>query len=390
MRVDVKGLTGKRVGFFTVLWKAILAYSVETAGRYFDRDMEVTLYTNIIGVGRIEQDLRHGKCDLFTLQKVLCNHILGEDTKPLQGIDQHEGEVDQRGFWWFRDNQRPLDVVEMNRVYHASPAILRGNEVIEMAFRGRRDMTLYTNLRVILIDPQGLTGTSVNYLSLPWTSITAHGVRTAGKYLDWDSEVMLWTELNFYPGRAPTDDDPGEPPRPEQSYFEIDFNCKKVDMNVMNWYLAHRLIVAKEEMREAAPFAPELLTTDFDAPGFGFDKLLEKLGGDQREIDPKAIDMELHSSTRILMDDEHVLLAFKAGRDSSLFTNKRVILIDQKGLFQGHKIEYTSLPYKVRFDCGCWYCTNVMQYADPFSSLDFSQFAPGPSRRLALGIQIRN
>jgi hypothetical protein len=149
MVVDVKGITGKRVGFFSVLWKSVMAYSVETAGAFIDRDMELTLYTNIRSVGKIEQDLRHGKCDLFQLQKVLCNHILGEDTKPIEGLDTHEGQVDQKGFWWFRDNQRPLDTVEMNKVYHTNPCILRGNEVIEMAFRGRRDMTLFTNLRVL-------------------------------------------------------------------------------------------------------------------------------------------------------------------------------------------------------------------------------------------------
>jgi len=151
MRVDVQGITGKRVEFFTVLWKSILAYSVQTAGAFIDRDMELVLYTNIIGVGRIEQDLRHGKCDLFTLQKILCNHILGEDTKPMEGLDTHAGEVDQKGFWWFRDDQRPMDVVEMNKVYHSNPAILRGNEVIEMAFKGHRDITiLYVKTKVLL------------------------------------------------------------------------------------------------------------------------------------------------------------------------------------------------------------------------------------------------
>jgi Bacterial PH domain len=198
MRVDVKGMSGKRVGFFTVLWKSILAYSVETAGAFFDRDMELKLHTNIRTVGTIEQDLRHGKCDLFQLQKVLCNHILGEDTKPMEGLDTHAGEVDQkvrpmtvflscglltnspnlrnsapyysrRAFGGSETTSVPCklfigrsmyfarctvslnllgfpclfsDTVEMNNVYHSNPRILRGNEVIEMAFKGHRDMTI--------------------------------------------------------------------------------------------------------------------------------------------------------------------------------------------------------------------------------------------------------
>jgi hypothetical protein len=140
--VDVQGAFGKKIGFFSVRWDSIRAFSVSTAGAFLDRDMELVLYTNLRHVGRIEQDLRHGKCDLFVLQKVLCNHILGEDTMPMAGLNTHEGEVDEKGFWWFRDNQRPLDTVEMNKVYHTAPAILRGNETIEMAFKGRRDVTL--------------------------------------------------------------------------------------------------------------------------------------------------------------------------------------------------------------------------------------------------------
>jgi hypothetical protein len=138
--------------------------------------------------------------------------------------------------------------------------------------------------------------------------------------------------MDFWPGRAGSDDSPPEPPEPEESYFELDFNKDRVDMNVLNWYLSHRLVISREQMEQGAPIPSEMMTTNFDAPGFGLEGLLQKIGGDQREIDPKAIDQELHGSTRILMDDEHVLLAFKAGRDTSLFTNHRVILIDVQGL----------------------------------------------------------
>lgn len=89
-------------------------------------------------------------------------------------------------------------------------------------------------------------------------------------------------------------------------------------MNVLNWYLSHRLVISREQMEQGAPIPTEMMTTHFDAPGVGLEGLFQVVGGDQREIDPKAVDHELHTSTRVLMDDEHVLLAFKAGRDSSL------------------------------------------------------------------------
>merc|ERR1712048_178741 len=46
----------------------------------------------------------------------------------------------------------------------------------------------------------------------------------------------------------------------------------------------------------------------------------------------------------MLQDDERVQLAFKAGRDLSVLTSKRVLLIDVQGL-SGAKVEYKSIPY---------------------------------------------
>ena len=116
---------------------------------------------------------------MFAVQTALCNHILGDEGEEFPDIDLHEGEEDdQKGFWWFRDNQRPLDAVEMDQVYHTSPPILRKAEQVDMAFKGWRDVTLFTNLRVIVIDPKGLVGKQVEYTSIPWSSVVGHSVRT--------------------------------------------------------------------------------------------------------------------------------------------------------------------------------------------------------------------
>ena len=101
-------------------------------------------------------------------------------------------------------------------------------------------------------------------------------------------------------------------------FSELDFNKDKVDLDVLNWYLSHRLVISRSEMKQGAPIPIKALTTDFKKPGVSLDGLLEKFGGDQREVDPDAIDRELHNGTKILMDDEHVIMAFRAGRDVSL------------------------------------------------------------------------
>jgi hypothetical protein len=48
---------------------------------------------------------------------------------------------------------------------------------------------------------------------------------------------------------------------------------------------------------------------------------------------------------QILIDGEEIELGFKLIRDTFIFTNKRLILIDIQGL-TGSKIEYKSVTYK--------------------------------------------
>jgi len=223
LTVDVQGLMGYKSVITTVLWKSIDSYAVQTAGSWWDRDMEMKLYTNIMGMEEIPQDFRHGKADLFAIQRVLCNHILGPDTNPMTDVIQaQQTKVNAMNWWWFKDNQRPLDAVEMNQVYHTSPPLLRGNEQVEMAFKGWRDITLFTNLRVVIIDPKALTGKRVEYTSLPWKTIVAHAVRTAGKYVDFDTEVCFWTEKDYKPGSAGSgENDPPTDPEPYVSYLYV-------------------------------------------------------------------------------------------------------------------------------------------------------------------------
>ena len=98
------------------------------------------------------------------------------------------------------------------------------------------------------------------------------------------------------------------------------------------------------KFERGAPVGLDALTTQSPDPK-GFERLFQWLGSDQREIDPTELDVEFHTNTKILMDDEKVLMAFKAGRDVTLFTNLRIMIIDVQGLV-GCKIEYTSLPYR--------------------------------------------
>jgi hypothetical protein len=66
------------------------------------------------------------------------------------------------------------------------------------------------------------------------------------------------------------------------------------------------------------------------------------LFGNAHTIDPAAAQQEY---ARLLGDGEDVRSAYQLIRDSILFTDRRLLLIDKQGI-TGKKIEYHSIPYK--------------------------------------------
>ena len=50
---------------------------------------------------------------------------------------------------------------------------------------------MFTDKRLILVDRQGMTGSKVEYHSLPYRAITHLSVETAGTF-DMDAELKIW------------------------------------------------------------------------------------------------------------------------------------------------------------------------------------------------------
>ncbi|MER2997244.1 PH domain-containing protein [Pontibacter populi] len=69
--------------------------------------------------------------------------------------------------------------------------ILLDNEQIEKAYKLIRDMLVFTNKRLILVNKQGLTGSKVDYQSIPYSSIKMFSKETAGM-MDFDAELKIW------------------------------------------------------------------------------------------------------------------------------------------------------------------------------------------------------
>ena len=70
------------------------------------------------------------------------------------------------------------------------PLMVEG-EQIDKVFKLIRDLVVFTNKRIILIDKQGITGKKTEYLSIPYKSIKYFSKEGAG-HLDLDAEIKIW------------------------------------------------------------------------------------------------------------------------------------------------------------------------------------------------------
>lgn len=85
-------------------------------------------------------------------------------------------------------NASEVDLADLRQ--ELSP-ILADNETLHLAYKVIRDMYVFTNKRLILIDKQGVTGKKVDYHSIPYKSISHFAVETSGHF-DMDSELKIW------------------------------------------------------------------------------------------------------------------------------------------------------------------------------------------------------
>ena len=69
--------------------------------------------------------------------------------------------------------------------------ILTSTENVELAFSLIRDLIVFTDKRLILVDKQGMTGKKTSYKSFPYRSISRFSVETAGHF-DLDAELKIW------------------------------------------------------------------------------------------------------------------------------------------------------------------------------------------------------
>ncbi len=98
----------------------------------------------------------------------------------LQGLFGHASDID------VKDIQKDME------------ALLVEGEQLVRGFRIIRDLFIFTDKRLILIDKQGITGRKAEYHSIPYKSISHFSVETAGTF-DMDAEMKIYISGNMTP-----------------------------------------------------------------------------------------------------------------------------------------------------------------------------------------------
>ena len=95
-----------------------------------------------------------------------------------------------------------------NATQHSNEAIekelqdvLISNERVDLAFKLVRDLIVFTDKRLILIDKQGVTGKKIDYKSIPYRSISRFSVETSGHF-DLDAELKIWISSAELPAES--------------------------------------------------------------------------------------------------------------------------------------------------------------------------------------------
>ena len=84
-----------------------------------------------------------------------------------------------------------LSEVDTGRLEQEFAQILVKGEEIRAAYKLIRDMYVFTNRRLILVERLSLTSRKTAYLSIPYADVSRFSIETGGTF-DADAELRIW------------------------------------------------------------------------------------------------------------------------------------------------------------------------------------------------------
>lgn len=320
-------------------WRSVLGFGVKTAGKHMDRDCEAMIYSDMMffpngddpplpGMSYWELDFNKDLVNVIAIKNYLSSRCLAEAPnipvpKNVFMVSEEESGL-EKFLSKIGDDGRAIDPTEINTTLHTTHPILLDGEKTIMAFKAGRDITLFTNLRIMILDVQGWSGQKIEYTSIPYSSIRAFKAESAGGW-DRDSEIDVYTRNQWSMGKV-----------------ELDFRKGKADIIAIQKFLSAVVLGSHEEAGRYLESKEPAMQTANPA---GLNSFLSWLTENSKEEDAAVIDAQLHSDPSILLEKEQVEKAFRQGRDMYIYTNLRALVVDVQGM-RGKKVEYESIPWK--------------------------------------------
>lgn len=88
--------------------------------------------------------------------------------------------------------------IDPGKIQQEFQQVLAPGETVEHAYQLIRDLFVFTDKRLVLVDKQGLTGSKVEYHSIPYKNVTHFSIETAGRF-DLDAELKIWISSTSAP-----------------------------------------------------------------------------------------------------------------------------------------------------------------------------------------------
>jgi len=226
---------------------------------------------------------------------------------------------------WLGDDAHEINPSQLNEQMHGYNAMLQQDESVVLAYKAGRDNFIVTNKRIFLIDAKGFSGKRIRYISIPFPSIRAFAIESAGSW-DTDAEVKLWTKT-YWSAEGGIG-----------NKLDQDLRKGKADIIALQSYLASQIIGSQDG-------SPAIIPGATGAEAGKIDTFLSFLNDHGVAKDAAIIDQRLHTSPCILQPDESVDACYKVGRDLWVYTTKRILHVDVQG-FSGKRVEYRSFPLR--------------------------------------------
>jgi hypothetical protein len=149
-------------------------------------------------------------------------------------------------------------------------------------------------------------------------------VESAGMW-DRDSELNLYTRNRWHWAK-----------------IDMDFRSGKTDIMQIQKLLSGFVIGLPSDSKIV--FGPKNYA-NHERKAVGKTSFAAAFFHNSKEIDAAEVDAKLHFDIPMLLEEETILRAFRQARDMFLYTNRRFLIVDTKGL-TGQRVKYKSIPWK--------------------------------------------